>query len=249
MPDDLFPITAAVCCETVAAALAGLYCDAGPDLSALPQELAGLFRLCPEAFDAVIHARASGLPPEAAAERFRRRVMAAADAAGRAANSGAAADAGRERAAMRRAAAVAAGDADDPDAREVYGAADKVRHEIARLRGFLRFAPGGDGVYVARCAPDHFVLPALGGYFRKRFGGAPWGIIDEKRGIRLSYVPGGVPRLLPAGAGAAKPAAGDGWEELWRGYLGAVSNGDRQNRSLQAKFMPRRYREYLTEGE
>jgi len=239
--------------ESDAWALAGLYSDEGVDLSSLPPNEARLFEFSVDAFSAVIHARASGDAVRAAADRFGRKVLGAADAAGMSANAASPAGRKRTESAMRRAAEIAAGDALDPDARAVYDAANRVRHEICRLRGFLRFGPAPGGVYVASCAPDHFILPALAAYFRKRFGGTPWAIIDERRRLRLSHAPGRRFELTAvAGAvdGESPPpeeARDGGWEALWRRYHGAVSNADRSNPELQAKFVPRRYREHMTE--
>ena len=230
-------------------ALAGLYSDSGVDVSSLPPDSLRLYGLSRNAFSAVVHARMSELSVYGETARFVRRILAAADSAGRAANAAAAAVRGRTEAAMRRAAEIAAEDSGDSDARAVYGAARKVGHEISRLMGFLRFAPGEDGVYVAVCAPDHFVLPALGEHFKKRFGGAPWGIIDAKRRIRLSYVPGR-PFVLSA-VREIRKASGNGrageWESIWRDYNKAACNDDRINRDLQDKFVPQRYREHMTE--
>jgi len=227
-------------------ALAGLYSDFGVDVSALPPDYLRLHRLCPNALDAVVHARVSGLAISGATDRFVRRILAAADAAGRSANAGVAAVRERTEAVMGRAAELAAEDSGDPDARAVHGAAGKVRHEISRLMGFLRFAPGADGVYEAVCSPDHFVLPALGEHFRKRFGGAPWGIVDVKRRIRLSHAPGR-PFVLSAVREMPESAKDGKWESLWRGYHEAAGNADRSNPDLRDKFVPRRYRWHMTE--
>jgi len=232
-----------------ALALAGLYSDSGVELSALPPEAGRLYELSVNAFSAIVHAAASELPISAEISRFRRKVLAAADAAGMSANAAAAASRERTETAMRRAAELVAEDRGDGDACVVYEAAHKVRHEICRLRGLLRFGPGEDGIYVALCSPDHFVLPALGGHFKKRFGGAPWAIVDGKRLLRLSYEPG-----KPFGFGPVReaPAALNGpqngkWENLWRQYHKSVNNEDRNNPALQKKFLPQRYWKHLTE--
>ncbi|MDR0709866.1 MAG: TIGR03915 family putative DNA repair protein, partial [Spirochaetaceae bacterium] len=167
-------------------------------------------------------------------------------------------------------------DRGDDDVRAVLEAAAKVTREIDRLRGLLRFCPDKAGIYVARCAPDHFTLPALAGHFELRFGGTPWAIIDEKRRLALVRLPGektrlaggtaadpaALPAALPA-AFAGNPASSDGavsagkaardareqvpWEEVWRTYHRSVNNEARKNPKLQRQFMPERYWKYLTE--
>ena len=228
---------------------AGLYSDTGVDLSILPPEARRLYELSINAFSAIVHARMSELPISMETSRFEQKVLAAADAAGMAVNAAVAAAAERTEIVMRRAAELAAEDRGDPDACAVYGAAHKVRHEICRIRGLLSFAPGEDGVYAALCAPDHFILPALGEHFKKRFGGAPWSIIDEKRRFRLRYIPKKpfeFSRISASPEALKKPPDGK-WENLWRQYHKTISNEDRRNPELQKQFLPQRYWKHLTE--
>jgi probable DNA metabolism protein len=137
-------------------------------------------------------------------------------------------------------------DRGDAGVRAVLAAAYKVAHEIDRMRGFLRFSPNGDGVYMARCAPDHFVLPALAAHFTRRFGEQGWAIIDEKRKLCLSRRPGEPPQLfdLPS---SLLPANNDPWIDLWRHYHRTINNESRKNPQLQRQFMPERYWKYLPE--
>ena len=158
--------------------IAALYSDIPIDASALPPIARRLYALSggaastnamlaassPGAFFGIVCAWMSELPVTAEILRFGRKVLAAAD---------------------RRAACRAATDRGDPDMQAVEAAAYKVWHEFDRLRGLLRFTPDAAGAYIARCEPDHFVLPALGPHFRDRFGGTPWAIIDEKRRLCL----------------------------------------------------------------
>jgi probable DNA metabolism protein len=127
-------------------------------------------------------------------------------------------------------------------------AAFKVCRETDRLHGLLRFAPDSQGVYTARCAPDHFVLPGLAEHFFRRFGDTPWTIIDEKRALALVCPADGEPRLVQ---GSAQPHAAapvdEPWADLWRGYHQAINNEGRKNPALQRQLMPVRYWKYLTE--
>ena len=227
--------------------IASLYSDGGLDPELPEPEAELLWRLCPEAFALALHARMSELPVGAAIFRFREKVLGAADSAGLSANAGAAAGIGRTGIAMRRAALLAAEDHGDPDTGAVREAARKVEHEIARMRGFLRFAPGADGVYLAPCAPDHFILPALGPHFRKRFGGAPWTIVDEKRRLRLRHLPKKPFEFSGTDGSGARIAGSGEWERLWQRYHAAAGRKDRRNPELQRRFLPERYRKYLTE--
>jgi hypothetical protein len=214
-----------------------------PPVALIPPEL---FELSPNAYDGAVYAWMSEFPIEGAIRRFCEKALAAAGIAGGSIGT-------RE---ARFAADRAATDRGDEDVRIVLEAAYKVAHEIDRMRGLLRFSPDEEGIYLARCAPDHFVLPALADHFGPRFGETPWAIIDEKRNLVLERLPDGETRLavLPAaepGTGAAFPEAGGPagrfWEDLWRNYHRSVNNECRQNPLLQRRFMPVRYWKYLPE--
>jgi probable DNA metabolism protein len=132
---------------------------------------------------------------------------------------------------------------------EAMKAAGKVQTEIHRLMGLLRFSPGPDGTYIARCAPDYFILPALAEHFTLRFGETPWVIIDEKRNICLCKETGNPARLidLPVSLMAGENKHEDAWEDLWRLYHKSINNEARNNTRLQRQFMPERYQKYLCE--
>jgi hypothetical protein len=151
---------------------------AGLDLAVLPPNARRLFDLCVNAFEAVVHAWTSELPIGAEIIRFGQKILAAADIVNNMAISPQRIEL---ETAQRLAADTAANDHGDPDVRAVLEAAYKVWHETNRLMGLLRFCPDEDGVYIARCEPDHFTLPGLGSHFMERFGQTPWAIIDEKR--------------------------------------------------------------------
>ncbi|GHV05240.1 hypothetical protein FACS189485_11920 [Spirochaetia bacterium] len=213
-----------------------------------------LYAVSADAFDAFAAAWMSELPIEAEIVRFGFKTLAAARWAAaqktahtprRAAGKSAPADwtACEE---ARLGAARQAHDRGDADVRAVLAAAYKAAHEIDRMRGFLRFSPNEDGVYVARCAPDHFVLPALAFHFTRRFGEQAWAIIDEKRGLCLSRNPGEEPRLFDL-LSEPLPADNDPWTALWRHYHRTINNESRKNPQLQRQFMPERYWKYLPE--
>jgi hypothetical protein len=220
------------------AIIAGLYSGMGIDLSAQPEAARMLFELSVNAFDAFVHAWMSEFPIQAETLRFGRAVLAAGRAAGCAGGNAATGSA------ARLAADKAASNRSDPDTLIVLQAAYKVRHEVDRLRGLLRFSPNEEGVYLARCEPDHYVLPALGEHFTLRFGDTPWLIVDEKRGISIGR---SVP--VPASDGTVGDVASDddAWESLWKQYHHTINNESRNNPKLQRQFMPVRYHKYLPE--
>jgi hypothetical protein len=235
--------------ETDINIIAGIHSSTGPDFSALPQYFRRLFELSANSFDAIVHAWMSEFPIMAEIIRFGRNIHSAAE------KVSAAPDVDAETGQRRRLAAEkAATDRGNIDVKTVQAAAYKVWHEINRLMGLLRFSPNelginAGGIYTARCGPDHFILPALGPHFKERFGKTPWSIIDEKRGIGLNCKCGGQPVLSISGKKfcTLKAVTDNKWEQLWRQYFKTINNETRYNPGLQQKFMPKRYRKYLTE--
>jgi probable DNA metabolism protein len=204
-----------------------------------------LYGLSANAYDCIIHGWMSEFPIEAELIRFAWKVL----------------DAGRNTAGglkspeAREKAEAATADREDPDVRAVLNAAWKVWKELDRLRGLLRFSPGPSGIYLARCTPDHFVLPGLADHFTLRFGETPWAILDERRSLALVHRPGEEARLIPSEAlpqGVTVPGHNnsgekENWEDLWRNYHRVINNESRSNPGLQRQFMPSRYWKYLPE--
>ena len=196
----------------------------------VPSDLAELFELSVDAYYAVIYATMSGLPIKKEICRFIEKVRKAGDRAG---------------------ADLAASDRGDSDVLVVLKAAYKVQVEIHRLTGLLRFSPDSAGVYIARCSPDYFILPALAEHFTLRFGKTPWAIIDEKRKLCLQGENGVPARLVPlqqlGPLTVAEKETGDPWEGLWRLYHRSINNETRKNPRLQRQLMPERYHKFLPE--
>lgn len=128
----------------------------------------------------------------------------------------------------------------------------RVMREFHRLCGLLRFAPkeaGGAVQYIARCAPDHFILPLLMDHFFQRFGKTSWAIIDEKRNLIASSHEGNKPELRRYSPPNDKDNTGDEWTDHWKNYHRSINNEARSNPQLQQQFIPRRYQKYLPEME
>jgi len=127
----------------------------------------------------------------------------------------------------------------------------KVYREIDRMKGLLRFVPNEHGELIAKCAPDHYILPALAGHFTSRLGEIPWSIIDEKRSLCLRRQLGKNAEIIPYSPlneeNSLKSAKNDEWEELWKHYHKTINNEDRHNPKCQRQFMPKRYWKYLPE--
>jgi probable DNA metabolism protein len=221
------------------ALIATLHSTAGLNLSGLPPHARYLYELSVNAFKSIVYARMSELPINAEINRYEHRILAAAQEAASEPDA----------AAQRKAAEAAAVDRGDPDVCAVAEAAQKVLHEIHRLMGLLRFSPNEDGIYIARCEPDYFVLPALGPHFTERFGDEiPWAIIDEKRRLCMRRVCGLLEFInTDKSPSFLKTPPDSEWEKLWRHYHQTINNESRNNPDLQRRFMPKRYWKYLNE--
>jgi probable DNA metabolism protein len=140
------------------------------------------------------------------------------------------------------------GDMAHPVVRAVNSACKQTGWERQRMLQFVRFVQTPDKIYIADIEPNSNVLALIGGHFHGRFNDQRLLIRDLKRRLVLVSQQGGwfirelgddedIPPLPEDGA----------FEDLWRGYFKAIANPARINLKLQQKFVPLRYREYLTE--
>jgi len=231
------------------AIVAGMHSITGINFSGLKPEILDLFELSSDAFGAIVYAWMSELPVTGQIIRFGKKILAQKTVTDNFEPS----KRGKIEDTRRKAAKRAATDLGDPDVQAVREASYKVWHEIHRLMGLLRFCPDEKGVYTALCEPDHFVLPALGPHFTERFGETPWTIIDNKRRLCLVRATGlecasGETLLFSTDVenSFSSVKAGE-WENLWKHYHKTINNESRYNPALQKRFMPERYRKYLTE--
>jgi len=205
------------------------------NISHLEGTARNLFELSANAFYGIILAWISELPIEKEIISFGRGILSAAQ------NINSLDD-------KRRTADKAANNRADNDTLTVLKTAGKVQIEIHRLQGLLRFSMNEDGVFIAKCEPDHFILPCLEEFFTARFGDTPWAIIDEKRGLRLGRKPGDRAKINVLEESLGVPSAkSDEWEELWKHYHKTINNEDRKNTDLQRQLMPKRYWKHLPE--
>jgi len=206
------------------------------NVSSLEGAARSIFEISSNAFDNIILAWISELPIEKEITAYGRGILAAAQDFNSLDDK-------------RRAAEKAANNRTNADALTVLTTASRVMIEVHRMRGLLRFSVNEDGEFIARCEPDHFILPCLGEFFTARFGDTPWTIIDEKRWLALSRKSRGQAKInileeSPEGLPAAKR---DEWEELWKHYHKIINNEDRNNPDLQRQLMPKRYWKHLPE--
>lgn len=144
----------------------------------------------------------------------------------------------------------------DSDAFAVLQAAQKVRHEVHRFHGFVRFSKAPDGTLFSLIFPDHDILEMLASHFLARYPNETWLIADSRRGLCLHGEAGRVrtarcdPSLLPKTVKEAEKLSqgGDEWiQRLWLTYYDAVNIQERRNTRQMVRCLPRKYWGYLPE--
>jgi probable DNA metabolism protein len=137
----------------------------------------------------------------------------------------------------------------DDDVNRLNSMERSVRRDIHKAHAFVRFRSvrGDDGTeqMVAFHRPDHFIVPAIGPWFAKRFGPMAWTILTPDAsanwdGHDLRYGPG-----VPASA-APRP---DELEGLWKTYYGSIFNPARVKVAAMKREMPVRHWRTLPEAE
>ncbi len=128
--------------------------------------------------------------------------------------------------------------------------AHAVRHDIHKMRAFLRFrevpdddAPGGVR-HVAWFEPEHHIVEANAPWFMRRFTQMHWAIMTPERcvawdGKKLQFHEG-------ARRNDAPPA--DAGEQLWLTYYQSIFNPARLKLAMMRKEMPRKYWHNLPEA-
>jgi DNA polymerase len=136
----------------------------------------------------------------------------------------------------------------DPDVHEFRAMEKAVRHEVHKMRAFVRFrAIEHDGAtwYVAWFEPEHHIVELNAEFFRDRFASMRWSILTPGRCIHWDR------QTLSFTAGVPKSEAprADATEELWRKYYGNIFNPARVKTKAMQKEMPKRYWRNLPEAE
>jgi probable DNA metabolism protein len=136
----------------------------------------------------------------------------------------------------------------DEDVRQVLYASRQTGMEINRFMGFVRFVRVDEQGYAADIAPGPDILERLGNHFHERFQSQRFMIRDtQRRKILCSDEHGWwIVRLAPDDP--MPPLPKDGViEELWKQYFKTIANPARKNLKLQQHFVPKKYRNNLTE--
>lgn len=145
----------------------------------------------------------------------------------------------------------------DEDVFNLVQMARRVRLEVHRFNGFVRFQKTEGGLYFAPIDPDHDIVRLLSGHFKSRFADQPWIIYDTRRNYGIWYDKEVVREVvfdnlsIDLLTGDVAPHVRDIDEpfycQLWQVYYDAINIKERKNHRQMKHFMPRRYWKYLPE--
>lgn len=129
-----------------------------------------------------------------------------------------------------------------------YALVRKVKREVERYLGFVRFRQWGDCLY-SKIHSEYFILPALEPHFTDRYAREKFIIHDAERNLALISKDGkGLIIAFSAADIDEKPPA-DPFVELWQRYVKTTAIQSRINLKLQQQFVPLKYRKDLAEME
>lgn len=131
-----------------------------------------------------------------------------------------------------------------------------VSRERHRMKAFVRFQKGDNGIFHAVIAPDYNVLPLVASFFQKRYADQSWLIYDERRKYGLLYdklhVREVTLSLVEANALSQQKrieldADEHYFQQLWKSYFDSTNIKARKNTKLHLQSLPKRYWRYLPE--
>ncbi len=136
----------------------------------------------------------------------------------------------------------------NPDVAQAAEFEKSVRHDLHKMRAFVRFrevAHGDEKWFVAWFEPQHHIVEHNAPFFADRFASMRWSILTPDRcahwdGHALSYT-AGVQRSDAPGA--------DEMENLWRTYYANIFNPARVKVHAMQAEMPKKYWRNLPEAE
>lgn len=135
----------------------------------------------------------------------------------------------------------------DPEVYALLGIEKAVRHDVHKMRAFVRFrvvTHEGQTWHVAWFEPEHHIVEKNAPFFRDRFAQIHWSILTPERcvhwdGANLTFT-GGVPK--------SEAPTEDAVEDLWRTYYGNIFNPARVKIHAMQAEMPKRYWKNLPEA-
>ena len=136
----------------------------------------------------------------------------------------------------------------DPDVNDLMRMDKAVRHDVHKMRAFVRFRAiehRGATWHVAWFEPEHHIVELNAPFFRDRFANMHWSILTSTRCVHWD----GTDFSFTTGVPKSEAPSSDAMEELWRTYYGNIFNPARVKTTAMQKEMPKRYWKNLPEAE
>lgn len=127
----------------------------------------------------------------------------------------------------------------------------KVRNEVHRFKGFIRFEQSVDGYYYAHFDPENDITWLLMPHFAERFNDQAFIIHDTKRNV-LGMYDGYKAQTVNAEDRQVTVYLSDeeiNFKKLWQTYYKSVNIKERKNHRLMKQFLPIKYWKNLPEKQ
>jgi probable DNA metabolism protein len=135
---------------------------------------------------------------------------------------------------------------------DVYHAVEymkKVRYEIHRFHGFIRFMECESGALYAPFSPDNDICDLLLPHFRARLPAYPFVLHDVKRKKAAVYDGKNTFVAYLDTANVVISANEEDWQALWKQYYRAVNIPERERLKQMRGYLPARYWAFLPEKQ
>lgn len=131
---------------------------------------------------------------------------------------------------------------------DFYDMLKKVRHEVHRMHGFIRFQEMSNGIFYSYFSSDNDIIELLIPHFRSRFNQQQFVLHDVKR-AKIVYYDGAIINkiLAPKEINIELSARERFISDLWKQYHTNVNIEERKNKRLQRQFAPIKYRWFMNE--
>ncbi len=143
-------------------------------------------------------------------------------------------------------------DKTDNDIRRIEELDKNVRRDSHKMHAFVRFrlvetdqgSDEGEDHYIAWFEPDHHIVRANAGFFKRRFANMKWSILTPRGCLHWD---GETMREGPPAERSDAPT-GDPTEDLWRKYYASTFNPSRLKVGAMMSEMPKKYWKNLPEA-
>lgn len=135
----------------------------------------------------------------------------------------------------------------NPVFERVFFTANKVRREIHRFKGFLRFREIEGGYLYASFSPDYNIILPLARHFSNRMKNERIILHDRKRNLAVFCYKGRIYSAEINGRIPFETSIEKFISKLWVEYFEKIAIKERTNIKLQKQKVPVKYRKFITE--